>query len=577
MGKLFGRKKRYADDAYEEEEFDDDEIDDEEDDEELEEDSYDDEEDDLEEDDPDLYEDEDDELSDEDEADPDDEEDDMDGEDDDPDGEDDDSEDDDLDDDEDDDPDDEDDDRDDEEDDDPDDGDEEDDDPDDEEEWDEDDRRAFRRRRRVRNQIIAYSVVFVFLVLVLVGCISVGRSIAGVIREKKQAEEQAKLQAELEAQEAQNVVIDAPETIEEQTEEESEEEYLREIMDACLADMPLEDKVAGLFIVRPEAITGVSTVTQAGDGTREALNTYAVGGLVYFEKNILNKEQFTEMLSNTVSMSRYPIFLAVDEEGGSVSRVAGSSIGVTEVGDMAQIGATGDTNQAYEAGATIGGYLKELGFNLDLAPVADAADPGSSGLGDRVFGADAQAVGSMVASMVEGIEGTGVSACLKHFPGIGEVEEDTHDGRAETAKTLDEMRNYEFLPFKAGIDAGADFVMVSHVTAAAVDDGTLPSSLSKAMMSDTLRGELGFQGVIITDALDMSAITQYYTSEEAAVMAIDAGADMLLMPEDFEAAYNAVLTAVKDGTIPETRIDESLERIYRVKAAEKLRQMQGED
>lgn len=553
MGKLFGRKKRYTDDAYDDEEFDDDEIDDDEGD-----DSY---EDDDDEDD--SYEDEDDgedddSYEDEEDSDPY-EDDEMDGDDEEADG---------L-----------------EEDDDDSEGDDEDEDPDEddedeeEEEWDEedeDDRRAYRHRRRVRNQIIAYSVVFVFLVLVLIGCISVGRNIAGVIREKKQAEEQAKLQAELEAQEAQNVVIDAPETMEEQSEEESEEAYLREIMDAYLADMPLEDKVAGLFIVRPEAITGVSTVTQAGDGTREALNTYAVGGLVYFEKNMLNKEQFTEMLTNTISMSRYPIFLAVDEEGGSVSRVAGSSIGVTTVDDMAQIGASGDTNQAYEAGITIGGYLKELGFNLDLAPVADAADPGSSALGDRVFGADAQTVGGMVAGMVEGIEETGVSACLKHFPGIGEVEEDTHDGRAETAKTLDEMRNYEFLPFQAGIDAGADFVMVSHVTAASVDDGTLPSSLSKAMVTDTLRGELGFQGVIVTDALDMSAITQYYTSEEAAVMALDAGADMLLMPEDFEAAYNAVLTAVKEGTIPESRINESLERIYRVKAVDKLRQMQNE-
>ncbi len=343
-----------------------------------------------------------------------------------------------------------------------------------------------------------------------------------------------------------------------------------------MAEMPLEDKVAGLFIVRPEAITGVSTVTQAGDGTREALNTYAVGGLVYFEKNILSKEQLTEMLANTVSMSRYPIFLAVDEEGGSVSRVVDGGIGVTAVDNMSQIGASGDTTQAYEAGTTIGSYLKELGFNLDLAPVADVADPGSGELGDRVFGADAQMVSGMVASVVEGIESTGVSSCLKHFPGIGGVEGDTHDGRAETARTLDEMRSSEFLPFKAGIDAGADFVMVSHVTAATVEDGTLPASLSKALITDTLRGELGFQGVIITDALDMSAITQYYTSEEAAVKALDAGADMLLMPEDFEAAYNAVLTAVKDGTIQESRIDESLERIYRVKAAEKLRQMQSE-
>lgn len=543
MGKLFGRKKKYSDDEYEDE-FEDDEMEDDDDldDEEDSDDDLDDDSDDEEIDDDDDSDDE--EESDDDESD----EEDSDDDDDDPDDEE------------------------------TDDGDDDDDpeDDDEDEEEDEDDRRAFRRRRRVRNQIIAYSVVFVFLVMVLAGCISAGRGIAGAISAKKQAEEQAKLQAEQEAQEAHEVVIDAPEVIEEQPEGESEEEYLREIMDACLAEMPLEDKVAGLFIVRPEAITGVSTVTQAGDGTREALNTYAVGGLVYFEKNILSKEQLTEMLANTVSMSRYPIFLAVDEEGGSVSRVVEGGIGVTAVDDMSQIGATGDTTQAYEAGTTIGSYLKELGFNLDLAPVADVADPGSSELGDRVFGADAQMVSGMVASVVEGIESTGVSSCLKHFPGIGGVEGDTHDGRVETARTLDEMRSSEFLPFKAGIDAGADFVMVSHVTAAAVEDGTLPASLSKALITDTLRGELGFQGVIITDALDMSAITQYYTSEEAAVKALDAGADMLLMPEDFEAAYNAVLTAVKDGTIQESRIDESLERIYRVKAAEKLRQMQSE-
>lgn len=572
MGKLFGRKKKYSDDEYEDEELDD-ELDEDEEDEEWYED-----EDELDEDD--SYDEE--EIEDEDSEDEESGEEDEEEAEDDPDDEDmadgDDLYKNEMDDEE---PDDEDDEVDPEDDDDEDDedsdDDEEDDDSDEDDEWDEDERRAFRHRRRVRNQIIVYSVVFVFLVLVIAGCISVGRSIAGVFMAKKQAAEQEKLLEEQAAQEAQDVVIDTPETIEEEPEGESEEDYLRQIMDACLTDMPLEDKVAGLFVVRPEAITGVATVTQAGDGTREALNTYAVGGLIYNEKNMLSKEQLTEMLSNTVSMSRYPIFLAIEEEGGSVSRIAGSGIGVTQVDDMSVIGASGDTTQAYEAGTTIGSYLSELGFNLDFAPVTDVAEAESSELGERTFGSDAQTASSMVASIVEGIEGNGVSSCLKHFPGIGEVEGDTHDGRVETSKTLDEMRNSEFLPFKAGIDAGADFVMVSHVTAAAVDEEAVPSSLSKVIMTDILRNELGFQGVIITDALDVNAITQYYTSEEAAVMAINAGADMLLMPEDFQAAYEAVLAAVKDGTISEERIDGSLERIYRVKAAEKLRQMEEEN
>lgn len=446
----------------------------------------------------------------------------------------------------------------------------EDDSEDDDDSEDENDKRMYRRKRRIRNQVIAYSVVFVILAAIAAGGIAAGRSILGVVKEKRLAEEQKKLQQELqeqqEAEAAHDITIDAPEPIENVP----EEDYLGELVDSYISEMPLEDKVAGLFIVTPEALTGVRTVTQAGEGTQEALNEYAVGGLIYFRHNIVDEEQLKAMLTGTVSKSRYPLFLAVDEEGGSVSRVAQSSIDVIQVGDMASIGESGDTAQAYEAGLTIGAYLKDLGFNLDFAPVADVADSEKNTLGDRVFGTDAALVGDMVANMVDGIEGTGISSCLKHFPGIGYVEGDTHDGRVETEKNLDEMRDSDFIPFKAGIDAGADFVMVSHITVSSVEEDAVPSTMSKTIITDVLRNELGFQGVIITDAMDMGAITKYYTSDEAAVQAIMAGVDMLLMPEDFHAAYDAVLVAVQDGTISEERIDESLERIYRVKCAGKL-------
>lgn len=444
------------------------------------------------------------------------------------------------------------------------------DDSDDEDEWEEDDRRAYRRRRRIRNQIIVYSVVMVFVAAVVAGGVYVGRNIVGAVKEKRLVEEEARLQeqlqAEQEAEAAHDVVIDAPETID----IEPEVDYLGDVVESQISAMPLEDKVAGLFIVTPEAITGVTTAIQAGEGTQEALNEYAVGGMIYFSHNIVDEEQLKKMLSGTASMSRYPIFLAVDEEGGSVSRVAGSSIDVIQVGDMASIGEGGDTAQAYEAGLTIGSYLKDLGFNLDFAPVADVAGTGQNAMGDRVFGSDARMVGDMVANVVEGIEGTGVSSCLKHFPGIGYAEDDTHDGRVETAKTLDEMRSSDFIPFKAGIEAGADFVMVSHITVTEADEDAVPATLSKTIMTDVLRNELDFQGVIITDALNMGAITEYYTAEEAAVKALIAGADMLLMPEDFYTAYDAVLAAVQDGTITEERINESLDRIYRVKFKDKL-------
>ena len=176
----------------------------------------------------------------------------------------------------------------------------------------------------------------------------------------------------------------------------------------------------------------------------------------------------------------------------------------------------------------------------------------------------------MVTNVVNGIEEADVSSCLKHFPGLGSTSADTHDGRVELDKTLDDLRASDFVPFQQGIEAGADFVMVSHVTAPALDEDSVPSSLSGKVITDILRGELGFEGVVITDALDMDSITEYYTPGEAAVMAVEAGADMLLMPEDFEEAYQAVLDAVQEGRISEERIDESLERIYRVKCADKL-------
>lgn len=438
----------------------------------------------------------------------------------------------------------------------------------DDEEDDEEERRAYRHRRRIRNQIVSYLVILFVAVGIAAGAVAVGRKVATSVSRKRQ---EAELEKELEeaAKEEENeeeMVIDTPEPVE----EESKEDIFSDMVKKYYSEMPIEDKVAGLFMVTPESVTGVTVATQAGEGTQEALKQYAVGGLIYFGQNIKDKEQITEMLSSTTTKSNYPIFLGVDEEGGDISRVANSGIDVTKVDDMAAIGAGGDASSAFNAGETIGSYLKEIGFNVDFAPVADVTQEGvESALGNRSFGSDPQTVGEMVSNAVNGLEGTGVSACLKHFPGLGSTTADTHDGRVEIDKTIEELRAADFVPFSAGIEAGADFVMVSHATVPAIDE-EVPSSLSKKVITDTLRGELGFEGVVITDALDMTAITEYYTSEEAAVMAIEAGADMLLMPDDFEAAYNAVLAAVQDGSISEERIDESLDRIYRVKCAGKL-------
>lgn len=429
------------------------------------------------------------------------------------------------------------------------------------------DKREERRKRRVRNQIMAYVSLVVMILVLAGGCVF---SIK-YITERAQAnntvpgvEEQLEniLETETAIQEP-----DSSDFVPELT----EEERLDELVNAAIEVMPLEDKVAGLFVVTPEDITGVSKAVKAGEGTKEALAQYAVGGIIYFGQNIQSQEQLQEMISNTILYSRYPIYIAVDEEGGSVSRIAQAGLG-TKIDPASKIGATADASKAYEAGTTIANDLSSFGFNLNFAPVADIHSMEDSIIGDRAYGSDSTIVASMVSSMVQGLQEHGVSACLKHFPGIGSSTEDTHDVLAETERTAEDFRGNEFTVFQAGIDAGADFVMMAHMAAPALSGDKTQCSLSKIVVTDILRGELGFEGVIISDALNMSAITEYYLSDEAAIMAIKAGCDMLLMPEDFELAYNAVLLAVQEGTISEERVDDSLRRIYRIKYADKLGQ-----
>lgn len=430
-------------------------------------------------------------------------------------------------------------------------------------------RREYRRKRRVRNQIISYITAAVLLAAVIFGA-GVGiHEAVKLVNDKQHAQELQSQLEELENEEP--VVVEAPVETEAPEAEEEEEilDPLGEIVEGCIAEMPIADKVAGLFMITPEALTDTDVAVKAGNTTKEKIGQYAVGGLIYFEQNMKSEEQFKEMLSTTQSYSKYALFFGVDEEGGSVSRLAKKGL-ADNVGPMAEIGASGDVAKAKEAGANVAAYLSEYGFNLNFAPVADVALEGNTVLGDRTFGSNASEVATMVAANVKGLKEGGVSACLKHFPGIGSTLEDTHDGMAVSEKTLEDFGTTDFLTFQAGIDAGAEFVMVSHLSVPGITGDNTPSSLSSKVVTEVLRDQLGFEGVIITDAMNMSAITEYYTSDEAAVRAILAGADMILMPEDFEAAYNGVLEAVSNGTITEERINESLRRIYRVKCKDRV-------
>ncbi len=441
------------------------------------------------------------------------------------------------------------------------------------------DRREWRRKRRRRNQLISYILAAVILVGAGAGAFAGIRHLMGSWEERTleaQASESAQVSQET-GQELESAVPRESQGAESaQTETEdipTPEELLEELVDSCVANMSLEDKVAGLFIVTPEQLTGVGTAIQAGDGTREALARYPVGGLVYFAKNIKSGEQLKEMLANTAGYSKYPLFLGVDEEGGKVARLA-DGLNLENVGPMADVGAGGDPQAAYEAGAFIASYLKEYGFNLDFAPVADVlTNPDNRVIGDRAFGSDPSLTAQMVAGAVKGFQENEISACVKHFPGHGDTAGDSHNGTVTTGRTLEEMQAAEFLPFSAGIEAGVDMVMVGHISAPNLTGGdSLPASMNEKIITDILRTQLGYRGVVITDAMNMAAVSEYYAADEAAVKALKAGADMILMPEDFVTAYEGVVAAVRDGTIDERRIDDSLKRVYRVKYADTLTQ-----
>lgn len=429
-------------------------------------------------------------------------------------------------------------------------------------------RKIYRHKRRVRNQIISYIVITIIFAGLIAGGIIGVRKIVDIINDKKQAEELEKQLEEISNAEDGQQAVEAPsEGLEPEPEEETD--WLEVMVEESIAGMTLEDKVAGLFFITPEALTGMDTVTQAGDTTRDKLGEQPVGGLIYSSKNILDEAQLKEMLQNTKSYSKSAIFLGVEEEGGSISPVAESGL-AENVGKMADIGASADASAAQNAGDTIGSYLAGYGFNVNFAPVADVMAEGNTLIGDRAFGTDQGQVSSMVSAFVEGSQAAGVSTCLKYFPGLGDVTGNASEGMITSDKAIESFMERDFPAYQSGISAGADFVMVSHLSLPNVTGDNTPSSLSGKMVTEILRQQLGFTGIIITDAMNVAAITEYYTADEAAVKALQAGADMIFMPEDYTTAYTGVLEAVQSGSLTEEQINESLRRIFRVKLRDRL-------
>jgi beta-N-acetylhexosaminidase len=425
------------------------------------------------------------------------------------------------------------------------------------------------RRQRRQKDTKSAVIVCVIVMLILLVLVAGGVFLVGRLLPKGGGQNEGTDGTELPGE---NVV--ATEEVTEQPQTEVQTDPVEEQAAQLVSQMTLEDKIAQMFVITPNALTGyASGVTAAGDTTKEAYQSRPVGGIVYMADNLTDPEQTTTMLSNMQEIARertgLPVFLCVDEEGGSVARIAGNdAFGVTDVGNMSDIGASGDVQNAYNAGSTIGSYLAALGFNVDFAPVADVlTNPDNQVIGQRSFGSDAQTVAGMVTSELQGLSAAGVYGMVKHFPGHGGTSGDSHDGAVSTDKTLEELMAEELVPFQSAIDGGVNFVMVGHISAPNVTGDNAPATLSKVLITDVLRGQMGYNGIVITDAMNMEAITGFYNSDKAAVLAVTAGADMILMPADYNTAYTGILNAVNDGTITEERINESVTRIVKAKLA----------
>lgn len=427
-----------------------------------------------------------------------------------------------------------------------------------------------------------YAAILLIFILVITGAAGCGRKKAAVALEqedtkKTQNAEAGKTVKPNVTQKPEESTGHWPEETENPEEEASSGEIVTDqdaingMAEEICSHMSLEEKIGQLFIVNMELLDDSQgsfyEFRSVTEPMKEKIKEYPIGGVVFFTRNIDTREQTISFIEELQKETKVPLFISVDEEGGEVARIASNpNMQTTKFPDMEWIGANEDETYAYHMGSTIGSEIKELGFNLNFAPVADVrTNESNTEIGNRSFGNNAKLVSKMVKQVVNGLQEQNISATLKHFPGHGDAGDDSHKGAVNIENDLNRLREIDFVPFKAGIRASVDCIMVSHISISRITESTEPASFSELVIQTILREELGFHGIVITDAMDMKAITERYAPEEASLMAVKAGADIVLMPERLPEAFDSILKAVISGDLEEDRIDESVERILRTK------------
>ncbi|MBR1385322.1 MAG: glycoside hydrolase family 3 protein [Bacilli bacterium] len=334
------------------------------------------------------------------------------------------------------------------------------------------------------------------------------------------------------------------------------EDKVEKIMD----DMTIEEKIG-------QMIFAFYNKDVVDDELKDIITNTKIGGFVLFAKNFSTYEKTLSFIKEVKKYNSIPLFISIDQEGGKIQRLNElRDVSVSDIPYMYDLGSMNDKELSYNVGKVIAEELRVFCINMDFAPVLDIySNSLNTVIGKRAFGSDYKTVTDNALSLAKGLEDNGIIPVYKHFPGHGDTIIDSHEDLPIITKSREELLNFELIPFKRAIESGANIIMVGHLAVPSITKDNIPASLSKKLISDFLKDELGYRGLVITDALNMKALTNYYSEDELCPIAVKAGVDLLLMPPSPKVCLTSVINEIQKGNISIDRINESVRKILKLK------------
>lgn len=337
---------------------------------------------------------------------------------------------------------------------------------------------------------------------------------------------------------------------------ETNQDYISKLLE----EMTLEEKVGQMMIIHYRE-------PKLDETLNNMLDTIKPGGFIFFKENLVTYEDSLELIKNIKDSAKIPMFLSIDQEGGKVDRLKTiKGISFSNMPAMSEIGKTNNEDIAYGTGAQIAHNLKMLDLNMNFAPVLDIySNPKNTVIGTRSFGDNAEIVSKMGLALSKGLKDNDIIPVYKHFPGHGNTETDSHVALPIVTKSKEELLKEELIPFKNAIANDADVIMIGHLAVPSITNSYIPASLSKKIITNLLKEELNYQNIVITDALNMKALTDNYSEKEIIEKTINAGVNILLMPENPINAVNVIKEGIASGSIKEEQINNSVKKILNLK------------